>query len=256
MLVLSPSKGQNFDQPASTATYTQPIFLDQSEKLIRNLRGLNVEQLREKMHISEKLAILNRERYLSFQAPFTPQNAKQALYAFTGDVYTDIAVEQYTAEDLHFSQQHLRILSGLYGCLRPLDLIQPYRLEMKTALETHRGKNLYRFWGNRVAKAITEAAQKSGSSVLFNLASSEYYKVIKNKALQVPVLDIQFKDEKAGNLRIIAIFAKRARGKMADFIIRNKITEPQQLQAFTGHGYAFNQSLSTESRYVFTRQQP
>ncbi len=256
MLVLSPSKGQNFEHPACVKKHTYPDFLEQSEELIHVLRRLNREQLQELMQISEDLADLNMERYRTFHLPFSPENARQAFCAFTGDVYTDIDVEQYTKEDLEFAQKHVRILSGLYGCLRPLDLIQPYRLEMKTRLANDRGETLYKFWGVRIAEAINACAAENGSTVLFNLASSEYFKVIADKALQVPVIDIAFKDKKSGKLRTIAIYAKRARGNMADYIIRNRITEPEQLQRFNGYGYTYNRDLSTPEHLVFTRLQP
>ncbi|WP_035273318.1 peroxide stress protein YaaA [Desulfogranum japonicum] len=256
MLVLSPSKGQNFEDQSCVKKYTHPDFLKQSEELITLLRRFNREQLQDLMDISEDLAALNMKRYQTFQVPFTPENAKQAFCAFSGDVYSDIDVENYTPEDLEFAQKHVRILSGLYGCLRPLDLIQPYRLEMKTRLSNDKGNTLYAFWGTRIAEAMNNWAVESGSKVLFNLASSEYFKVIRNKALQVPVVDILFKDEKAGKLRTIAIYAKRARGKMANYIIQKKVTEPGQLQKFNGYGYIYDKNLSSPQQMVFTRIQP
>ncbi|MBM9511669.1 peroxide stress protein YaaA [Desulfogranum marinum] len=256
MFILSPSKGQDFDTPVSGKPATVPVFLDNSQKLIDLLREYSVEELRDLMQISEKIAQLNVDRYQSFSQPFTKDNAKQAIFAFTGDVYRGIASDSYSAEDLQFAQEHMRILSGLYGCLRPLDLIQPYRLEMKTRLANDKGPNLYTFWGNKVAEAINTSAANSDSPILFNLASVEYSKVITRKILKIPVVDILFQEEKEGKLRTIAVFAKRARGLMADYMIKQRVTTRKGVQAFTTDKYAFAPHLSDDKRYVFTRPQP
>ena len=239
MFILSPSKGQDFNTPVSGKPATVPIFLDNSQELIDLLRSYSVQELRSLMQISEKIAQLNVDRYQSFSLPFNKDNAKQAIFAFTGDVYRGIASDSYSAEDLQFAQDNMRILSGLYGCLRPLDLIQPYRLEMKTRLINKNGANLYKFWGTKVAEAINESAAKSGCSILFNLASVEYSKVITRKTLKIPVVDILFQEEKKGQLRTIAVFAKRARGLMADYIITQRITTAEGIQAFTTDNYVF-----------------
>ena len=256
MFILSPSKGQDFDTPVSGKPATVPTFLDNSQELIDLLREYSVPELRSLMQISENIAQLNVDRYQSFALPFNKDNAKQAIFAFTGDVYRGITSESYSAEDLQFAQDNMRILSGLYGCLRPLDLIQPYRLEMKTRLANKNGANLYKFWGTKVADAINKSAKDIHSSFLFNLASVEYSKVIPRKTLKIPVVDILFQEEKKGQLRTIAVFAKRARGLMADYMIKQRITSPEGVQAFTTNNYAFAPHLSDDKRFVFTRPQP
>ena len=256
MFILSPSKGQDFDTPVSEKPATIPIFLDNSQELIDLLKTYSVQDLRSLMQISEKIAQLNVDRYQSFTLPFNKDNAKQAIFAFTGDVYRGISSDSYSAEDLQFAQDNMRILSGLYGCLRPLDLIQPYRLEMKTRLANKNGVDLYQFWGTTVAEAINTSAVNSHSSVLFNLASVEYSKVITRKTLTIPVVDVVFQEEKKGQLRTVAVFAKRARGLMADHMIKQRITTAEGVKAFTTDNYTFASHLSDDKRYVFTRPQP
>lgn len=256
MFILSPSKGQDFDSPFSEKGVTIPQFLDQSQQLIDLLKKYTVQELQDLMQVSEKIARLNVDRYRSFSQPFTTVNAKPALFAFTGDVYRGIAFDRYSQEELDFAQEHLRILSGLYGCLRPLDLIQPYRLEMKTRLATPQGTNLYAFWGTTLAQAINKSAAHADSPFLFNLASTEYAKAVDRKVLEVPVIDILFQEQKDDQLRTIAVFAKRARGLMADHMIRNRATQPEEVKAFNREGYSFAPQLSTEQRFVFTRPQP
>jgi cytoplasmic iron level regulating protein YaaA (DUF328/UPF0246 family) len=256
MFILSPSKGQDFDTPVSEKPATIPIFLDNSQELINLLKAYSVQDLRSLMQISEKIAQLNVDRYQSFTLPFNKDNAKQAIFAFIGDVYRGISSESYSAEDLQFAQDNMRVLSGLYGCLRPLDLIQPYRLEMKTRLANKNGANLYQFWGTKVAEAIDKSATSTDSTVLFNLASVEYSKVITRKILKIPVVDIIFQEEKNGLLRTVAVFAKRARGLMADHMIKQRITTAEGVKAFTTDNYTFASHLSDDKRYVFTRPQP
>ena len=205
------------------------------------------------MKISDKLAALNQQRYQDFQTPFTPDNAKQSLLAFKGDVYRGMAVEDYTEEDLAFAQDHLRILSGLYGMLRPLDLMQPYRLEMGTKLATEKEKNLYEFWGSSIAELINQALEKQKDPCVVNLASNEYFKSVDRKTLKGRVLDIVFKENKADGYKIIAIYAKRARGLMADFVIRNRIETVEALQGFDAEGYTFRESLSEPDSWTFCR---
>ena len=204
IITLSPSKGQDFETPV-TAAYTQPRSLEDSQLLIDEARKLSVDQLRELMDISENIAALNVERYRSFSPPFTPENARQALFAFKGDVYRGMEVDQYSAQDLDFAQAHLRILSGLYGCLRPLDLIQPYRLEMKTKLANPRGLNLYQFWGDRITRMLNEDLVQQEEPVLVNLASNEYFKSVKPRLLAGRLLNVSFKEEKKGKARVIAL---------------------------------------------------
>ncbi len=256
IITLSPSKGQEFETAAASAISTQPDQLANSQVLIDELRKVDADSLRQLMTISENIANLNVERYRSFSTPFTLQNAKQALFAFKGDVYSGIDVDAYSEDDLQYAQQHLRILSGLYGALRPLDLIQPYRLEMKTKLSNPKGDNLYQFWGERITDSLNDLLEQQQEPVLINLASNEYFKAVKPKLLKGRLLNIKFKETKAGNTRIIAIFAKRARGMMTDFILRNRIESPEGIKAFKRGGYRFSAADSDDKQWTFTRLQP
>ena len=256
LIILSPSKGQDFDFSFQSPVCAQPEFVSHSKTLIKELRKLDSLELQSLMHISEKIADLNIARYKSFQTPFTNKNAKPALLAFKGDVYSGIPSSQYTAADLNYAQEHLRILSGLYGVLRPLDLIQPYRLEMKTGLVNPRGQNLYQFWGDRITDSINKKLADHAQPVLINLASNEYFKAVNKKHLQGRLLNIYFKEIKNGKTRVIAIFAKRARGVMTDFILSNRIENPEDIKAFDADGYRFSARESGESQWVFSRPQP
>lgn len=256
MIVLSPSKGQTFDRPAPVTTYTFPDHLDQSKILIDELKKMKVPGLQKLMDISEKIAALNVERYRNFSIPFTPQNAKQALFAFKGDVYSQIPASSYSKADLAYTQNHLRILSGLYGTLRPLDLIQPYRLEMKTRLKTTSGDNLYHFWGERITESLNMALDDLEDPVLINLASNEYFKAVKPNRLKRRLLTINFKEFKNGKSRVIAIFAKRARGMMAHYLLKNRIESPEQIKRFDTAGYRFSKNDSDEKNWLFVRPQP
>ncbi len=254
--LLSPSKGQDFSTPPLTRRITTPFFIKESAALIAELRKLDSHGLQELMVISEKIANVNVGRYRDFQLPFTLGNSKQALCAFSGDVYGAMDVGLYGAEDFDYAQDHLRILSGLYGCLRPLDLIQPYRLEMKTKLANKRGPDLYRFWGNRITENINASLAKHEHKVVVNLASNEYFKAVNKKILAGQLLTIHFKEIKEGKARVVAIYAKRARGMMADFIIRQKIDEPGALRDFSCGGYRFDGHQSDQEHYIFVRSQP
>ncbi len=256
IITLSPSKGQDFETPVALDDATVPAMLDDSMTLIEELRKYNADQVRELMEVSENIARLNVDRYKAFSLPFTPRNAKPALFAFKGDVYRGIPVEEYDPEDLDFAQRHLRILSGLYGCLRPLDLIQPYRLEMKTKLRNPRGDNLYQFWGDRLTLCINEELKKQQEPTLVNLASNEYFKAVKPKLLEGRLLNIAFKEEKNGKARVIAVFAKRARGMMADYIIRNRIEASEDIKGFDMEGYRYSEADSDDRQWVFRRPQP
>lgn len=255
IITLSPSKGQDFSTPVSAA-YSQPRSLQDSKLLIDEARKLNLDKLRELMDISENIAQLNMDRYRSFSLPFTLENARQALFAFKGDVYRGIGVDQYSPEDLDFAQSHLRILSGLYGCLRPLDLIQPYRLEMKTKLANPRGSNLYQFWGNKITEMLNEDLAQQEEPVFVNLASNEYFKVVKPKLLAGRLLNINFKEEKNGKVRVIAVFAKRARGLMTEYILRNRLRQVEKIKDFTTAGYRYEPDLSDNKQWTFLRPQP
>lgn len=252
IIVISPSKTLDFST-SPFKTHSQPRQLSQSQLLIDTVKQLEPESLSALMKISEKLSLLNCQRYQDFQQPFSLKNAKQALLAFKGDVYGGIDSDNYNKEDFDFAQSHLRILSGLYGALRPLDLIQPYRLEMGTRLQNQRGKNLYEFWDKQVTELLNEDFKNDETPLLINLASNEYFKVIKPKLLKAKVLTLAFKENKAGVYKVIGIHAKRARGLMTNFIIRNRLTDAEQIKAFDLENYAFNESLSSDKEWVFSR---
>jgi len=225
--------------------------------LINSLRDHSEEEVQQLMNISPKLAKLNVQRFADFSQPFTADNARPALYAFKGDVYQGFPLAEYDDAGLRdYAQHHLRILFGLYGVLRPMDLIQPYRLEMKTALANARGKNLYQFWGTRITDILNEALDQQTDKVLVNLASNEYFKAVKPKLLRGRLLTLQFKEEKAGKVRVIALFAKRARGLMSHFILANRIESVDGLKAFNAGGYRYDERLSSEQQWIFVRPQP
>lgn len=256
LITLSPSKGQDFEEPALSKKYSKPADLKDSELLIKELKKIKSKKLQEMMTISEKIADLNVKRFQTFDTPFTTKNAKQAIFAFKGDVYSGFELESFDEDDYAYAQDHLRILSGLYGCLRPMDLIQPYRLEMKTKLKNDRGDNLYQFWDERITKSINKELKKQKEAVLVNLASNEYFKAVKPKLLEGRLLNISFKETKAGKTRVVAIFAKRARGLMADYIIRNRIEKAEDLKGFKLAGYRFDKDLSDDKQWTFERPQP
>ena len=256
IIALSPSKGQDFEGSCLTRKHSKPADVRDSELLIKELRKIKAPALQALMNVSSNIAELNVGRYKSFKTPFTTKNARQAICAFKGDVYGGFDLEDFTADDFDYAQDHLRILSGLYGCLRPLDLIQPYRLEMKTKLKNPRGDNLYQFWGERITVSLNKALAKQQAPVLVNLASNEYFKSVKPKLLEGDVLNISFKETKDGKTRVVAIFAKRARGMMADFIIRNKIETPAGIKKFRKAGYKFSKALSDDKQWTFERPQP
>jgi len=256
LITLSPSKGQDFETAGLSKKYTKPADLKDSELLIKELRKIKSKKLQEMMAISENIASLNVARYKTFKTPFTTKNAKQAIFAFKGDVYSGLALDEFTEDDFAYAQEHLRILSGLYGCLRPMDLIQPYRLEMKTRLKNDRGENLYQFWDERITKSLNKELKKQQEPVLVNLASNEYFKSVKPKLLEGRLLNINFKETKEGKTRVVAIFAKRARGMMTDYIIRNRIEKPEGLKKFKLAGYKFNKALSDDRQWTFERPQP
>jgi len=256
LAVISPAKTLDFETPPLTNTSSCPEFLDHSQNLIKKLRTLSKSELCSLMSISPKLAALNAQRYQDWSLPFTTSNAKQAIMAFKGDVYTGFTFEKYNKKDFAYAQKHLRILSGLYGLLRPLDLIQPYRLEMGTNLKTQQGKDLYNFWSPILTDALNNAIKKSGKQILVNLASNEYYNVVEKSALQGHVITPIFKDYKEGDFKVISFFAKKARGAMSDYLIRHRISEPKGLKEFKGLGYQFNPNLTNDDNWVFTRKEP
>jgi len=253
LIVLSPAKTFDYQTPLTLAEYSQAQFLEQSQALIESLRELSPSALASLMKISDKLATLNATRYAEWTQPFTPQNARQAIRAFDGDVYAGVDAETLSADDLQFAQRRLRILSGLYGVLRPLDLIQAYRLEMGTRLANPAGKDLYAFWDERITDALNTALAEANASVLVNLASEEYFKAVKPKKLSLPVVRPVFEDWGNGKFRVVSFFAKRARGLMARFAIINRLPEPAALKDFTVGGYAYAEEASSDSVWVFRR---
>ena len=251
--VISPAKTLDFETPATTPRHTQPDHLAESQRLIEILRDYSPQRLSELMGISDKLAGLNAARFAEWHTPFTPENAKPAAQAFQGDVYVGLEADRFDDGDNAFAQEHLRILSGLYGLLRPLDLIQPYRLEMGTRLENPAGKDLYAFWKATLTAELDRAVAESGSPVLVNLASNEYFKAIDTRRLASRVITPVFKDEKNGKLKIISFYAKKARGLMAAWMIRQRLDDPEGLKDFDVAGYAFDPALSEGDTLVFTR---
>ncbi|MBK4990354.1 peroxide stress protein YaaA [Pseudomonas sp. S60] len=256
LTVISPAKTLDYDTPPVTERFTLPAYLDDSQELIGQLRELSPAQISELMHLSDKLAGLNAARFGSWTPHFTPQNAKQALLAFKGDVYTGLAAETLGEDDFTFAQGHLRMLSGLYGLLRPLDLMQPYRLEMGTKLANARGKDLYAFWGTRISEWLNQALAEQGDDVLLNLASNEYFSAVKRSALNARVINVDFKDLKNGQYKIISFYAKKARGMMTRFAIEERISDPAQLKQFDVQGYYYSAEQSKADHLVFLRDQP
>lgn len=254
IIVLSPAKSLDYQTPPTLAEYSRPDLLDQSQQLIDGLRELSPAQLASLMKISDPLAVLNVNRYAEWARPFTPANAKQAVLAFNGDVYDGLAAPTLSAADLHFAQAHLRILSGLYGLLRPLDLMQAYRLEMGTRLANPRGRDLYAFWGDRVTDALRCALHDAGAKVLVNLASQEYFKAVRPRKLSIPVIQPVFEDWSGGKFRVVSFYAKRARGLMARFAIVNRLTDAAGLQDFAVDGYAYAADASSDRVQVFRRR--
>lgn len=253
LLTISPAKTLDYDSPLATERHTQPELLAQSEALMETCRKLTPADIGSLMHISDKLAGLNAARFGEWQPDFTPDNARQAILAFKGDVYTGMQAETFSEADFDFAQQHLRMLSGLYGVLRPLDLMQPYRLEMGTKLANPRGKDLYAFWGDIITDNLNQALAAQGDNVLVNLASDEYFKAVKPEKLNAVIIKPVFLDEKNGKYKVISFYAKKARGLMSRFIIQNRLTQPSHLMEFNLDGYRFDKSQSGERELVFTR---
>lgn len=252
-LVISPAKTLDFESAPVTQTYSDPSFLENSQLLIDELKELSQADVATLMKLSDKLAALNVARFGSWKKPFTPDNAKQAILAFKGDVYTGLDAENFSEEDFSFAQQHLRILSGLYGLLKPLDLIQPYRLEMGTKFANSRGKNLYEFWDRQLTDALNNEFAEEREPVLINLASNEYFKAVKVKHLQAEIITPVFKDWKNGQYKMISFYAKKARGLMAAYIIQNRVEDPQQIKSFNTDGYYYSEEQSKGNEWVFLR---
>lgn len=254
LIVLSPAKTLNYATPVTTKISSKPDFIPRSAELIAILRELAPDQIGSLMHISDQLATLNANRYADWSPTFTLQNSRQAMLAFNGDVYAGLDAASLNAKQLAYTQSHIRILSGLYGLLRPLDLMQPYRLEMGTRLANPAGKDLYAYWGNTITDALNQRLAEEKSSALINLASEEYFKAVKSALLAVPVITPVFQDWKNGQYKVISFYAKRARGMMARYAAVNSIVCAGDLKAFNVDGYAFEPALSDEKSWMFRRR--
>lgn len=251
--ILSPAKTLDYNNLIQTSKYTQPELLSDSKILMDQLKKYNPTDLEKLMSINKELASLNFERNLSWRFPITPDNSKQALAVFKGQVFIGLEANTLTEKELLFAQDHLRILSGLYGVLRPLDLIQPYRLEMGIDLNNSRGKNLYKFWGTKLTQIINAELKKQKSKVLINLASNEYFKAINPNLINGTIITPVFKEAKGNEFKQVTIYAKTARGYMSRFIIKHRIENPEDLKAFDTAGYLYNSDLSDQQNWVFTR---
>lgn len=256
LFLLSPAKALDYDTPAHVTSHTQPLFTRQSAELIEVLKTQSPQQISQLMKLSDKLSGLNVARYEAWSPKFTAKNSKQAALAFNGDVYEGLDAKALSEPDLQWAQAHVCILSGLYGVLRPLDWMQPYRLEMGTALATARGKNLYQFWGSEISNYLNERAAADASPVLVNLASEEYFKAVDRKALKPRVVTCVFQELKAGQYKIISFMAKRARGLMVRYAVEHKLDSVKKLTSFNLEGYDFSPDASEPDRLVFRRQSP
>lgn len=253
LVIISPAKTLDYESPLATVRFTHPELLDKSKALIKICRKLTPAQISSLMGISDKLAGLNAARFSDWQPTFTPHNARQALLAFKGDVYTGLQAQDFSEADFDFAQQHLRMLSGLYGVLRPLDLMMPYRLEMGIKLVNTQGEDLYSFWGDQITKKLNETLEQQGSDVVVNLASDEYFKSVKPAKLNGTLLKPVFLDEKNGKYKVISFYAKKARGLMSRFIIKNRLTRSDQLADFTLADYTYDEAGSQGNQLVFKR---
>lgn len=254
LLVVSPAKKLDFESPLATTKTSQANLLDQSKILIERCLELSSDQIATLMKLSDKLAGLNAARFGEWSLPFTPENSRQAVLAFNGDVYSGLDANSFSEDDFDFAQQHFRILSGLYGLLKPLDLMQAYRLEMGTKLDNVRGANLYHFWGDIITDELNRTLAEQGDDVLINLASTEYFKAVNKKALKATIITPQFKDWKNGQYKIISFYAKKARGLMARYIIQNQLNSIEQVKNFDLAGYQFSGDLSQGNELIFMRK--
>jgi cytoplasmic iron level regulating protein YaaA (DUF328/UPF0246 family) len=253
--LISPAKTLDYTTALPTDTHTQPRLLEQSQQLIDVCRKLSATEIASLMTVSEKIANLNVERFRDWNAEFNFSNARQALFAFKGDVYTGLDAYHLKDQDIDFAQQHLRMLSGLYGLLRPLDLMMPYRLEMGTKLKNTRGNNLYEFWSSIITDQINQDLAEIDAKLLVNLASDEYYKSVNEKKIQAEIIKPVFLDQKNGKYKVISFYAKKARGLMARYLIENKLSQVEQLKAFDSEGYYFDAESSSDKELVFKRDE-
>ena len=253
LAIISPAKTLDFESAVKNFPVSQPHFTDYSEQLIEVCRKLSPQDLSSLMSISDKLAGLNVARFAEWTKIHNENNSRAALFALKGDVYTGLDADSLSEDDVAFAQSHLRMLSGLYGLLKPLDLMQPYRLEMGTKLANPKGKDLYAFWGNVITLAVQQAIDEQGDNVLINLASDEYYKSVKENQLKAKIIKPVFLDNKNGKYKVISFYAKKARGLMCRYLIQNRLTEIEQLKEFDLGGYWFDSASSTETEFVFKR---
>ena len=253
LIIISPAKTLDFETAPITKVHTQPMFLKESRHLVSQLKELTPAEVSSLMKISDKLGVLNFLRFNEWKTPFTLNNAKQALLAFKGDVYTGINADSFSRRDLNFAQKHLRILSGLYGILKPLDLIQAYRLEMGSKFRNRKGNDLYEFWESKLTDQINQDIKASKSKYLINLASNEYFKSLQANAINAEIIVPVFKDYKNGKYKIISFYAKKARGLMSAYIIKNRLKNPEDIKAFNVDGYKFCKSASNSTNWVFQR---
>ncbi|MCO8088470.1 peroxide stress protein YaaA [Acinetobacter indicus] len=255
LALISPAKTLDYESALPTDSHTLPRLLAHSQELIDVSRTLSASEIANLMSVSEKIANLNVERFRDWQADFDFSNARQALFAFKGDVYTGLDAYSLKDQDIDYAQQHLRMLSGLYGLLRPLDLMMPYRLEMGTKLKNPRGSNLYEFWGTIITDLINEDLAAAQSELLVNIASDEYYKSVKESKIQAEIIKPVFLDQKNGKYKVISFYAKKARGLMARYIIENKIERAEDLKGFNSDGYYFDADSSLKGELVFKRDE-
>tara|TARA_B100001989_G_scaffold66064_1_gene44653 strand:+ start:1019 stop:1783 length:765 start_codon:yes stop_codon:yes gene_type:complete len=253
LAILSPAKTLDYETPLKTKLNSQPIYGRESNQLIKALRTFEPFEVASLMKISDKLADLNHKRYVEWRNKPAESKTRPAVLAFKGDVYQGLEAESFNDNDLKFAQRHLRILSGLYGLLRPLDVIQPYRLEMGTKLKTSKGQNLYDYWGTKLTTGLNEALKESKEGTLVNLASNEYFGAVQPKLLEGSLLNIGFKEKRNGQLKFVSFSAKKARGLMAKFIIKERLKNPDDLKNFDLEDYKFNKKLSSELEWTFSR---
>jgi cytoplasmic iron level regulating protein YaaA (DUF328/UPF0246 family) len=253
IVLMNSSKTLDFEQKAAISKHTEPEHKKDADYLVTEIRKLSKPDFSKLMKTSEKLTDLNVERYANWQTKVKESNAKQALLAFRGDIYSGMEVDDYKAKEFNFAQKHVRILSGLYGILRPLDLMQPYRLEMATKLATAGGKDLYQFWGNKICDSVSKLLKQEKSGAIVNLCSVEYSKAAKLEKMDATVINPAFKEFRDGSYRFITLYAKKARGMMCNYIIRNQSKELDDIKSFNVEGYKFNKKLSSKHEWVFTR---
>ncbi|MCZ6655916.1 MAG: peroxide stress protein YaaA [Gammaproteobacteria bacterium] len=256
LAIISPAKTLDFESPSPTRKHSLPVLLAESKRLIDELRQKAPQDIADLMGISSKLADLNYDRYAVWNGRFSCKNAKQAMLAFKGDVYMGLEAETYSERDFAWAQKHVRILSGLHGILKPLDLIQPYRLEMGTQLETDRGNDLYQFWGDRVTECLNEAISEQRQPLLINLASVEYFNVIDAAKIDARIITPKFLDLKNGRYKFLSFFAKKARGAMTSYIVKHRVSTLSALKSFDWHGYRYNEDRSTADEWIFLRNKP